>query len=273
MHRAARDALRLCARCFEHGALRHIISIRTLHVPGRATDDHLESRVVLSLGSHPASHQPALHGPIEIPPIAIHACAGTFLKSTHGRVRYAVARTKPSGTRRLRPPRGFPACDQGRAGPPGRGRHVKDAPSPRAASQCASNRIKPHQTASNRLEQNMDSARITRRRNHPPGGLSLRRGGVFVCLITWVPHPSGGSWQRIGLPKPRKVFFGPCFVSQLKWCANPPKESSNQDRLSYRSSRKKASSSTQVPLPKHVVVLSIGRLYEHHMVPESVCDA
>ena len=30
------------------------------------------------------------------------------------------------------------------AGPPGRGRHVEDGPSPRAASQCASNRIKPH---------------------------------------------------------------------------------------------------------------------------------
>jgi hypothetical protein len=30
------------------------------------------------------------------------------------------------------------------AGPPRRGRHVEDAPYPRAASQCASNRIKPH---------------------------------------------------------------------------------------------------------------------------------
>ena len=34
-------------------------------------------------------------------------------------------------------------CDQAGAGPPGRGRHVEDGPSPRAASQCASNRIKP----------------------------------------------------------------------------------------------------------------------------------
>ena len=32
------------------------------------------------------------------------------------------------------------------AGPPGRGRHVEDGPSSRAASQCASNRIKPQDT-------------------------------------------------------------------------------------------------------------------------------
>ena len=43
-----------------------------------------------------------------------------------------------------------PLCDQGQgtgAGPPGRGRHVEDGPSPRAASQSTPMRIKPHQTA------------------------------------------------------------------------------------------------------------------------------
>ena len=54
--------------------------------------------------------------------------------TTHGRVRYAAARTKPSGSRRLRPPRGSPA-----AMVPGRG----GWPLPACGEPM---RIKPHQT-------------------------------------------------------------------------------------------------------------------------------
>ena len=52
----------------------------------------------------------------------------------HSRARAAVGACAPREVLPLRPG----------VGPPGRGRHVEDAPSPRAASQCASSRIKPH---------------------------------------------------------------------------------------------------------------------------------
>ena len=67
------------------------------------------------------------------------------------------ALAQPSGSRggALAPPAARFPCDQGAgAGPPGpgRGQHVEDGPSPRAASQCASDRIahvmrinEPHQ--------------------------------------------------------------------------------------------------------------------------------
>ena len=58
--------------------------------------------------------------------------------TTPSRVRYAAARTNPSGSRRLRPPRGSPACDQGqdRRGGAGTWRMCGEPM-----------RIKPHQPA------------------------------------------------------------------------------------------------------------------------------
>ena len=67
--------------------------------------------------------------------------------TTHGRVWYAAARTKPSARAAVGAcaPREVPLRAT-RGGTAGAGPAREDGPSPRAASQCASNRVKPETT-------------------------------------------------------------------------------------------------------------------------------
>ena len=128
--------------------------------------------------------------------------------TTHGRVRYAAARTKPSGSRRLRPPRGSPATRGGTAGAgPARG----GWPLPACGEPM---RIKPHQTGCGKVTA-LPSFYVTgnisvdlpiTERSAPDHGLVVCRSLNFQGL--WVRIPEGG--------KKRALFYVHCC-----WAAEP----------------------------------------------------
>ena len=73
----------------------------------------------------------------------IHSGRGVRWPTTHGRVRYAAARTKPSGSRRLRPPRGSPATRGGTAGAgTARGRSLEALMPPPSHRSCPGCRVR-----------------------------------------------------------------------------------------------------------------------------------
>ena len=130
--------------------------------------------------------------------------------TTHGRVRYAAARTKPSGSRRLRPPRGSPATrggtrDRRTAGAgPARG----GCPLPACGEPM---RIKPHQIASTRTPGSpfftpFCSCWYDRFENHlrrPVLGASLSAPKALAAAPPERPPPTSTPCQRHGFSRPQ----------------------------------------------------------------------
>ena len=107
--------------------------------------------------------------------------------TTHSRVRYAAARTKPSGSRHLRPPRGCPGypCDQGRdrGGGAGSGTWRMAPPRSRPPVPTCGKPINAHQTASNTYEDDQSASpvlKVKRSYLDPPKSSTARAPHVYM---------------------------------------------------------------------------------------------